>query len=262
MSKSVISQTPLDSSEQESVYRVLDSINSDTPWRTLFPDDLCISAPHSVVCDYFSDTAATSITTHITELSFGFVSVYSPNLPCNGNSTLDPSLLSPLCHLKKLFFYKCFTQTKIAFPDFSPLSLRNLEELVFIENPALLGSLSGKLNNLTNLRSLTLTGTSVSGTIPNGHSELVNLEQLTLSRNKFKGEISANIFNNLIKLKLLDLSENGFQGIVPESIGYLTELLKIDLSFVDIQFDLLHQLSNFSSVLQEQVGCHTKRVLL
>ncbi|KAL2556917.1 ROP-interactive CRIB motif-containing protein 7 [Forsythia ovata] len=234
MTKSVISQTPLDSSEQESVYRVLDSINSDIPWRTLFPDDLCISAPHGVVCDYFSDTSAssaTSFTTHITELSFGFVSDYSPNPPCNANSTVDPSLLSPLSHLKKLFFYKCFTQTKIAFPDFSPLSFRNLEELVFIENPALFGSLSGKLNNLTNLRRLILTGTSVYGTIPGGFSELVNLEQLTLSRNKFKGEISANIFKNLIKLKLLDLSENGFQGIVPESIGNLTELLKIDLSF-------------------------------
>ncbi|XP_022881969.1 piriformospora indica-insensitive protein 2 [Olea europaea var. sylvestris] len=237
MSNSGLSQTTLDSAEEESVYRVLESINSDIHWRTLFPDDLCISAPHGVVCDYFSDSdsaaADNSFTTHITELSFGFVSDYSPNPPCNANSTLDPSLLSPLSHLKKLFFYKCFSQKEIPFPDFSPLSIQNsiLEELVFIENPALFGSLSGKLNNLTSLRKLVLTGTNVSGTIPGEFGELVNLEQLTLSRNKFGGEISASIFKNIIKLKVLDLSENGFKGIVPESIGNMTELLKIDLSF-------------------------------
>ncbi|KAL2470540.1 ROP-interactive CRIB motif-containing protein 7 [Abeliophyllum distichum] len=228
----VISQPALDSAEQEAVYRVLESINSDVPWRTLFPDDFCISAPHGVVCDYFSDTTPSSaaVTPHITELSFGYVSDYSPNPPCNSNSTLDPFLFSPLSHLRKLFFYKCFTQMEIPFPDFSPLSSQNssVEELIFIENPAIYGTISGKLSSL---RRFVLTGSNVSGEIPRGFAELVNLEQLSISRNKFEGEIPTNFFQKLKKLKILDLSENGFRGNIPESIGNLTALMKIDMSF-------------------------------
>ncbi|KAL6564075.1 hypothetical protein OROHE_005315 [Orobanche hederae] len=231
---SVVAQPPpLDPAEQESVYRILESINPDIPWRSLFTDDLCISAPHGVVCDYFSDAA----TPHVTELSFGYVSDYSPNPPCGSTSTLDPSLLPPLTHLKKLFFYKCFTETKIPFPDFSQSksSSQNysssLEELVFVENPALFGSLNGKLGTLKRLRRLVLTGSNFSGGFSEDLGDLINLEQLTVSRNNFTGEISTNIFRKMKKLKILDLSGNGFNGSIPESVGNLTDLLKIDLSF-------------------------------
>ncbi|KAL3644985.1 hypothetical protein CASFOL_010165 [Castilleja foliolosa] len=232
MSIFVISQPPsppLDPAEQESIYRILESINPGISWRSLFPDDLCTSAPHGVVCGYFSDTPAG--TPHVTELSFGYVSDYSPNPPCDSNSTLDPSLLSPLTHLKKLFFYKCFTETKTPFPNFSTLSSSSLEELVFIENPALFGSINGKLSSLKGLRRLVLTGSNVSGGLSDGFGDFSNLEQLTLSRNNFTGEISKNVFQTMKKLKILDLSDNGFSGNIPESIRNLTELLKIDLSF-------------------------------
>ncbi|KAL0304997.1 UNVERIFIED_CONTAM: hypothetical protein Sangu_3059500 [Sesamum angustifolium] len=238
ISSFVVSQPPLDPAEQESVYRILESVNSGIPWRSLFLDDLCSSSPHGVVCDYFSDAAESSDgpgTPHVTELSFGYVSDYSPNPPCDFNSTLDPSLLVPLSHLRKLFFYKCFTQTQVPFPDFSPLSSQNrsasLEELVFVENPGLVGSLDGTISNLRSLRRLVLTGSGVSGGISDGFGELVNLEQLTVSRNKFKGEILMATFQNLKKLRVLDLSDNGLEGKVPESIGNLTEVLKIDLSY-------------------------------
>ncbi|KAL7113135.1 hypothetical protein ACP275_04G044700 [Erythranthe tilingii] len=249
VSSFVVSQLPpppLNPAEQESVYRILESVNSDIQWRSLFPDDLCSSAPHGVVCDYFSDSDAaasdsSAATPHVTELSFGYVSDYSPNPPCDSNSTLDPLLLAPLSHLKKLFFYKCFTQTETPFPDFSPLSptqnnrsssssSSSLEELVFIENPALVGTLDGKISSLRNLRRLVLTGSGVSGNFSDGFDGFANLEQLTLSRNKFQGEIPTSAFQTLNKLKVLDLSENRFGGNIPASIGNLTELLKIDLS--------------------------------
>ncbi|KAL3517717.1 hypothetical protein ACH5RR_020306 [Cinchona calisaya] len=228
MSSFVLSQPPLNAAEQEAVYRVLDSINSEVPWRSVFPDDLCSSAPHGIVCDFFDDN--TTVSAHITELSFGYVSDYSPNPPCTPNSSLNASLFSPFTELKKLFFYKCFTEKSVPFPDFSSLG-PSVEQLVFVENPSLVGPLSGRMSNLTSLRRLVLTGTNVSGKIPDGFGDLINLEQLTLSRNKFSGEISVN-FEKLKKLKVLDLSQNGFQGTVPESLGNgSTELLKLDLSF-------------------------------
>ncbi|XP_073300780.1 uncharacterized protein [Primulina huaijiensis] len=247
---SVTSQPPLGAAEQEAVYRVLESINSGIPWRTLFPDDMCSSAPHGIVCDYFYDTSA--VTAHVTELSFGYVSDYSPNPPCGSYSTFQPSLLTPILHLKKLFFYKCFTEKEIPFPDFSPLlsssQASSLEELVFVENPGLSGSLDGRIGNFSGLRRLVLTGTSVSGEIPRGFGELINMEQLTLSRNKFEGKISANIFQNLQKLRVLDLSENGFKGSVPESIGNLTDLLKLDLSYNEFSGRIPEMFKNLNSL--------------
>ncbi|KAJ6352225.1 hypothetical protein OIU76_001442 [Salix suchowensis] len=84
MSSIVIShqQPLLNSAEQDSLFQVLYSINSAIPWRTLFPDDLCLSAPHGIVCEYFTEeqpplTPNSSVSTqpletaHISELSFG-----------------------------------------------------------------------------------------------------------------------------------------------------------------------------------------------
>lgn len=245
---SVFSQPTLDSIEQEAVYNLLDSINPEVPWRSVFPDDLCSSAPHGVVCEFFDDK--TTVSAHITELSFGYISDYSPNQPCTPHSTLDPSLFSSFSHLKKLFFYKCFTETSVPLPDFS--SLRpSIEQLVFIENPSLFGSLSGKVGNLTSLRRLVLTGTNVYGKIPDGLGDLINLEQITISRNKFSGEISIS-FEKLNKLKVLDLSQNGFQGNVPGSLGNgSTELLKLDLSF-----------NAFSGKIPENLKCLKNLVFL
>ncbi|XP_059625196.1 LRR receptor-like serine/threonine-protein kinase GSO1 [Cornus florida] len=245
----VVSQPVLKSDEQESVYRVLESINSDIPWRSLFPDDLCTSAPHGVVCDIFVDEAnsnATTETVHITELNFGYVSDYSPNPPCSSKSTINP-LLSSFKHLRKLFFYKCFTETRVFLPDISSFR-SSLEELVFIENPSLVGSLGGELGNLTSLRRLVLTGTNVSGSISDGFGDLINLEQITISRNGFiGGEVSENL-GKLKKLRVLDLSNNGFEGNVPESLGGLTELLKLDLGWNRFSGKIPESLSNLKSL--------------
>ncbi|GAB4841057.1 hypothetical protein Ancab_021803 [Ancistrocladus abbreviatus] len=230
-------QSPLQADEQEAVYAALESINSAIPWRTLFPDDLCLSAPHGVVCDYFppegnaTATAAdaASLIPHIVELSFGFVSDYTPNAPCSPNSTF-PHSISSLSRLKKLFFYRCFTQNPVSLPDFKDLGFgSNLEELVFIDNPELAGSLNGNIGKFKGLRRLILSGSKVSGEIPNEITNLSNLEQLTVSWNNLRGGLPLK-FGSLKKLKLLDLSNNEVEGPVPDSLGQLGMLLKLDLS--------------------------------
>lgn len=70
----------------------------------------------------------------------------------------------------------------------------------------------------------------MSGKIPNGLGDLINVEEITLSRNGFSGEVLLD-FSRLKKLKVLDLSQNGFEGSIPDSIGGLTDLLKLDLSW-------------------------------
>ncbi|CAH9129479.1 unnamed protein product [Cuscuta epithymum] len=234
----VASQPPLGSPEQEAVYRLLESINPDIHWRSIFPDDLCSTAPHGVVCDFFaagedngSSPAFTSaagggVTSHITELNFGYVSDYSPNPPCSPKSALHPSLLTHFTHLRKLFFYQCFTETKVSFPDLSSLG-STLEEVVFVNNPALFGSLKGNIGNLRSLRRFVLTGSNVSGEIPVEFRDLLNLEQVALSGNKLTGKVD---FPALKKLRILDLSQNEFSGAVPVNFGNFSQLLKLDLS--------------------------------
>lgn len=88
---------------------------------------------------------------------------------------------------------------KIPFPDFSPLSSRNstIEELIFIENPALYGSISDHLSDLSSLKRFILTGSNVFDEIPGCLTELVNVEQLSLSSNKFEGDIPTNFFRKV-----------------------------------------------------------------
>ncbi|XP_042516623.1 piriformospora indica-insensitive protein 2-like [Macadamia integrifolia] len=215
------------SDEQESVYQVLEAINSGIDWRSLFPDDFCDSAPHGIVCEYFFDDNGTISTPHITELNFGYVSDFSPNPPCSFNSTLSPRL-SSFTYLRKLFFYQCFTATMVSFPGFLSTLGSTLEELVFIDNPSLVGTLSGNLGNLTALRRFILSGSSVSGEIPDEIGGLLELEEVTISRNPFHGVVPQSL-GNLKKLKVLDLSYNGLKGNLPDSIGKMTELVKLDL---------------------------------
>ncbi|GMN49012.1 hypothetical protein TIFTF001_018189 [Ficus carica] len=227
----------LNSAEQEAVYRVLDSVNSGIPWRSLFPDDLCSSAPHGVVCSYFSDSAAPNspvTAVHVTELSFGYVSDNTPNPPCAADAALSPLLFTSFKFLRKLFFYKCFNHsTPVSFPDDVAAvgtAATTLEELVFVDNPSFVGSLCGILRNFTSLRRVVLTGNGVYGPIPEFVGGLVNLEELTLSRNQLSGEIPLGLAE-LKNLKVLDLSQNFFTGNVPSTMGYnLSELLKLDLS--------------------------------
>ncbi|KAK9292766.1 hypothetical protein L1049_020746 [Liquidambar formosana] len=219
-------QTPY-TLEQESLYQVLESINSAIDWRTIFPDDLCDSPPHGVVCDFFPDSDGDS-TPQITELSFGYVSDFSPNPPCSSNSTFSPSL-SSLPYLRKLFFYKCFTVTQVSLPGYLSKLGSSLEEFVFVENPSLVGDVSGILRNFTRLRRVVLSGTGLYGKIPYGIGDLVELEQITMTGNRLYGEVPFSI-GTLKKLKVLDLSYNGFSGKIPESLGKLSGLLKLDLS--------------------------------
>ncbi|KAF2294917.1 hypothetical protein GH714_027011 [Hevea brasiliensis] len=246
-------QPLLDSTEQDSVYEVLSSINSAIPWRTLFPDDLCLSAPHGIVCDYFfeqpnSVSSTLPQTAHVTELNFGYVSDYTPNPPCSPNSTLNSLLFTSFKYLRKLFFYKCFTETTVVVPNVSSSSFgANLEELVFVENPTLVGSLSGIIGNFTNLRRLVLTGNGVSGNIPDRIGDLVNIEEITLSRNHLTGNVPFSL-SKLKKLRILDLSQNHFDGNVPESIGNLSQILKLDLSFNGFFGKIPYSLVNLQSL--------------
>ncbi|KAI4301071.1 hypothetical protein L6164_034387 [Bauhinia variegata] len=198
-------QPLLNSAEQESVYGVLDSINWAVPWRDIFPDNFCISAPHGVVCEASFDESNGTVTetAHIVELSFGYVSDFNPNPPCS------PTQLSTLFSLP-------LSNT------FGSSSSTNASTNLKFQYPTI-------IRNFTSLRRLVLTGNGFYGEIPGEIGNLVDLEEITLSRNELAGELPKTLAM-LKKLKILDLSQNQFEGCLPELMGNLTLLLKLDLS--------------------------------
>ncbi|GAB2214589.1 hypothetical protein Droror1_Dr00018944 [Drosera rotundifolia] len=219
-------QPPLSPTESTAVYAALDSINPTIPWPTLFPpSDLCVSAPHGLLCDYFNTTN----TTHVVEFSFGFVSDYSPNPPCLPNSTFPSAVLSSFPRIRKLFFYRCFSVERVMFPTFKGTGLDELEELVMIDNVGLVGEIGESIGVLKGLRRLVVKGSGVSGRVPEEIVTLSRLEELTLSRNAIAGVMPERI-GELKELRVLDLSGNRLTGSVPGSVGELGKLLKLDLS--------------------------------
>ncbi|KAK9083160.1 hypothetical protein Scep_029631 [Stephania cephalantha] len=197
------SLTPI---EQHSVYTILASINPRIDWHSLYPDDadLCDSGPHGLVCDLFTDPKTNRPSLHVTELALGFVSDSSPNPPCSPNASLSATFLAPLKYLKS-------SSSTAASPT----------------PPALFGSF-GSFGGFKRLRKLVLIGSGVSGGIGDWVGELVEMEQMRISRNRLDGVVSGEI-GQLRRLRVLDLSFNFFDGTVPESIGGLSKLLKLDL---------------------------------
>ncbi|KAK1266124.1 hypothetical protein QJS04_geneDACA015271 [Acorus gramineus] len=214
----------LSPSEQESAYLVLEAINPAIDWRSLYPDDLCFSGPHGVVCDLLVDEEEI----HVTELSFGYLSDYSSNPPCGENPHFAPRI-SSFPFLRKLFFYNCFAGGPVYLPGYFWNLSSSLEELVFIENPSLIGHLSGEIGKYASLRRLVVSGSGISGNVPAEVGKLRALEQLVLSRSRFDGAIPASV-GDLGRLRILDLSANRLGGELPAEIGGLGGLLKLDLS--------------------------------
>ncbi|KAL4190368.1 hypothetical protein AMTRI_Chr07g75350 [Amborella trichopoda] len=229
--------------EEEALYNVLEAINPSLEWRTMYPSDLCNSGPHGVLCDLFNVNGENDL--HVIELSFGFVSEYNPNAPCNNLSTVSPSMAS-FPFIRKLFFYNCFNNGAISFPDYI-WEMQRLEELIFTENFAIIGELSEKVRNLKSLRRMVLSGTRVSGQIPKGIGELVKLEQLVISRSRFNGEIPKNL-GFLRNLRVLDLSFNSLEGPFPEELGFLPELLKLDMGSNKLSGSLPKTLPNLQKL--------------
>ncbi|XP_074561512.1 uncharacterized protein LOC141817782 [Curcuma longa] len=216
--------------EQEAAYRALESVNPSVPWRSLYPDDLCLFGPHGLVCDLFPSSydAGQDGSPHVVELNFGNVSDFSNNPPCGPNATL-PTSLSSFLFLRKVFFYNCFTAENAVLPlDFWNLS-STVKEIAFYRNPSLGGRLSGRIAGMSRLRRLIISGSRISATIPPEVGDLRSLEQLVLSQNRIGGEIPRSI-RRLALLKVLDLSGNRIGGAIPSEIGSLMELVKLDIS--------------------------------
>ncbi|KAI4984449.1 receptor kinase-like protein Xa21 [Hordeum vulgare subsp. vulgare] len=113
-----------------------------------------------------------------------------------------------------------------------PLSISNLStSLIHLELRinGITGSIPEGIGNLVNLQRLVLMRNSFTGTLPSSLGRLKNLGGLTVAENKISGSIPWTI-GNLTKLNYLDLNMNSFSGGVPITFGNLTKLFGLNLS--------------------------------
>ncbi|KAL7129103.1 hypothetical protein ABFS83_13G041200 [Erythranthe nasuta] len=217
--------------EQETLFKIMETLSSDQDWRSSYPNPCRPGASSwpGIVCKF---TANDTRYSHVTRLDFGT----PPNPSCKNSATFPPEIFE-LPHLESIFIFQCFTRTptRIAFPPPNrALPVPSpLQQLSLRSNSALVGAIPPRLlSTLTSLHILTLSQNRLSGQIPTSiipagsGSSLVHLD---LSYNMLTGSIPTEI-GSFRKLVGLDLSYNRLTGKIPASIGELAVLQKLDLS--------------------------------
>ncbi|CAI9101259.1 OLC1v1038541C1 [Oldenlandia corymbosa var. corymbosa] len=111
------------------------------------------------------------------------------------------------------------------------------------------GNLDDSIAQLTELRTLDLSSTRLTGSIPRGLGDLPMLENLFLDGCGFSGEIPDEL-GNLVKLCMLDLSSNNLSGEIPPSLGTLQTLkiLRLDTNAFSGELPNLNSLKNLRGI--------------
>lgn len=113
-----------------------------------------------------------------------------------------------------------------------PPSIGNLHSLIRLAlgQNSLGGAIGEWVGKLQNLESLGLGGNNFTGLIPSSIGNLTQLTELFLERNEFDGFVSSSSIGNLSHLSILDLSYNNIQGNIPIEVGNLITLRQLKLS--------------------------------
>ncbi|KAI3958751.1 hypothetical protein MKX01_023427 [Papaver californicum] len=216
-------QTNMDPFEQETLFKIMESMSSDRNWRVSnpYPCKPGSSWP-GLECKTTKDTTHF----HVIRLDFGS----PPNPTCKKTATF-PSQIFNLPYLESAFFFHCFTLTKTTLKIISSSSSSSstLQQLSLRSNKALVGPIPPQISSLKSLEILTLSQNQLHWKLPVEIFSLQSLIHLDLSYNSLVGTIP-NQIGNLKNLLGLDLSYNSLSGSVPPTIGSLGLLQKLDLS--------------------------------
>jgi Leucine-rich repeat (LRR) protein len=100
------------------------------------------------------------------------------------------------------------------------------------------------IGKLTRLEELHLDHNNMSGELPSGLSNCIDLIIIDLKSNYFSGELTKVNFSNLPNLRKLDLLYNNFTGNIPESIYSCSKLTALRLSYNQFHGQLSERIGN------------------
>ena len=120
----------------------------------------------------------------------------------------------------------------------------SVSEIYLFQNE-LTGTLPASLNNLLNLKVLSISRNNLGGQIPIELGGLENLIFLNLSHNNFTGGIPLEL-GQLSNLDHLYLSNNPLGGQIPNEIGNLSSLQVLELSYCQLVGSLPSQFGSIN----------------
>ncbi|GAY66122.1 hypothetical protein CUMW_246240 [Citrus unshiu] len=131
-----------------------------------------------------------------------------------------------------------------------PHSIANLSSTVInfgIGRNQISGTIPPGIRNLVNLIGFGAEENQLHGTIPDAIGELKNLQKLCMFRNFLQGRIPSGL-GNLTKLANLELSSNSLQGNIPSSLGNCQNLMSITASQNKLTGALPYQLLSITTL--------------
>ncbi|XP_074282484.1 uncharacterized protein LOC141607005 [Silene latifolia] len=130
------------------------------------------------------------------------------------------------------------------FSGILPKSVANLStslQWITISEAQISGKIPEGITNLNNLQRLVLSNCNLSGSLPQDIGKLYKLGLLDLSSNKFEGGIP-NSFANLSLLEGLYLNDNILEGSIPAQLGNCQSLLNLNLAYNELNGALSNEL--------------------
>ncbi|XP_015877376.3 putative receptor-like protein kinase At3g47110 [Ziziphus jujuba] len=133
-----------------------------------------------------------------------------------------------------------------AFPESVSNLSTNMWVIMFDENQ-ISGSIPSGIGNLINLEQLVLGTNQLTGLIPSSIGKLQKLKELLLHANKLSGTIPSSL-GNLTSLILLSLSSNNLHGSIPSSLGRCRDLVAMNLSSNNLSGSIPKEVIGLSSL--------------
>ncbi|XP_059653290.1 probable LRR receptor-like serine/threonine-protein kinase At3g47570 [Cornus florida] len=167
--------------------------------------------------------------------------------PLRTEASKDFSFLTSFTNCTKL---RALSLYEIGFEGALPNSIANLSTTLtslYLHDNYISGSIPVGIVNLVNLAVLKISNNKLTGRIPDSIGKLTRLHTLNISSNKISGRIPSSI-GNITRLSILALQQNVLEDSIPASLGNCRIIEVVNLSHNHLTGPIPEQIFHLSSV--------------